>query len=149
MANIGFLLPRRLEIIGSWTMPDHIRMPLAARVGPHMAGAVKAMARRYYEKKGLSYRAIAGLINAKHHINLCATTIRWWARAYTWTSPKGTPPAPLDTAAPNGERAKRRDAVSKCRRRCPMCLAMIEPGATHVCQIRAGKTLKVFGGGYL
>ena len=133
-------------------MPDSIHRPLAQRIGPERAGAIKASARRWYEQDGLSPREIARKILEAHDFEVTHATVNSWAKRGYWVRAATPKPDPEDTKAKRKQEMTEKGAKAgavKCRRRCPTCFALIEAGETHICQIRAGKTLSMFGGGYL
>ena len=123
--------------------------PLAHRVGPQLAGAIKTTARRYVES-GLTYRETAIRIETETNVPITATAVRFWAKRSGWeVVPKPPPPPRKGRCRDIGKREAEADAATKCRKRCPICAQLIQPGETHICQMRAGRVLTMFGGGWL
>ncbi len=132
-------------------MPSPEKRSIAARYGPHVAGAVKTVSRRYVEQQGLTFRQVANRIAAEQGITITPSTIRYWANAEHWTV---AAPLPCEGMGPStrrkddrSEKRAKQDAI-QCRRRCPICLKPDGEGG-HECIIRVGRRLTVFGGGYL
>jgi hypothetical protein len=137
-------------------MPDASRRPLAIRIGPERAGALKSLARRWYEQDGLSGREIARQMLTTQGFPISHGAINSWVKGGHWRQ------APTPNIGLMNARDQRKheltvkgakEGLAKCRRRCPTCYQLIEPGQTHLCQGRAvdmpkGR-LTIWGGSYL
>lgn len=128
-------------------MPNPEKMPLAHRIGPEKAGAAKTVAHHYYVEKGWTPREIAAYLQANLGITVTASTIHVWARNAHWI--QGEHPEKKKRVQPSTSEKAKVEAAKACKRRCPVCQQLIQPGEVHVCQMRASPILQVFAGGFL